>query len=100
MKLNVFLHAYGRRCQVGLLYEENSRIFFEYAPDFLASGIELSPFKLPLRPGVFEDGKYTFDGLYGLFNDSLPASTLTIAGRESSFVANELGILQYSAQCG
>lgn len=72
MKLSVFLHAYGRRCQVGLLYEENSRIFFEYAPDFVASGIELSPFKLPLRPGVFEDGKYTFDGLYGLFNDSLP----------------------------
>lgn len=34
MKLNVFLNAYGRRCQVGLLYEENGRIFFEYAPDF------------------------------------------------------------------
>lgn len=72
MKLNVFLNAYGRRCQVGLLYEENSRIFFEYAPDFLASGIELSPFKLPLRHGVFEDVKRTFDGLFGLFNDSLP----------------------------
>jgi len=72
MKLKVFLHAYGVRHFVGLLAEEGNRIFFEYSPEFLQSGIELSPFQLPLRPGVFEDKKRTFDGLFGLFNDSLP----------------------------
>ena len=72
MRLNVFLNSYGTRREVGLLFEENGRIFFEYAPDFLTSGIELSPFKLPLKPGIFEDTKRTFDGLFGVFNDSLP----------------------------
>ena len=69
---HVFLNSYGTRHEVGLLSEENGRIFFEYAPDFLTSGIELSPFKLPLKSGIFEDTKRTFDGLFGVFNDSLP----------------------------
>ena len=64
--------TYGIRRMVGLLYENAGRVFFEYSPDFLQSGIALSPFKLPLKPGVFEDEKRTFDGLFGLFNDSLP----------------------------
>ena len=72
MRLHVFLNSYGTRREVGLLSDENGRILFEYAPEFLSSGIELSPFKLPLRPGVFEDERRTFDGLFGLFNDSLP----------------------------
>lgn len=72
MKLKVFLNAYNVRHFVGLLAEENKRIFFEYSPEFLQSGIELSPFQLPLHAGVFEDKKRTFDGLFGLFNDSLP----------------------------
>jgi len=53
-------------------YETGGHIYFEYAPEFLQSGIDLSPFKLPLKPGVFEDEKRTFGGLFGLFNDSLP----------------------------
>lgn len=72
MKLSVYLNAYNVRRMVGLLYENGKQIFFEYSPDFLQSGINLSPFKLPLKPGVFEDEKRTFDGLFGLFNDSLP----------------------------
>lgn len=72
MKLSVYLNTYGIRRMVGLLYENAGRVFFEYSPDFLQSGIALSPFKLPLKPGVFEDEKRTFDGLFSLFNDSLP----------------------------
>lgn len=72
MKLSVYLNTYGIRRMVGLLYENAGRVFFEYSPDFLQSGIALSPFKLPLKSGVFEDEKRTFDGLFGLFNDSLP----------------------------
>ena len=72
MKLSVYLNTHGIRRMVGLLYENAGRVFFEYSPDFLQSSIALSPFKLPLKPGVFEDEKRTFDGLFGLFNDSLP----------------------------
>lgn len=72
MNLNVFLNAYGNRQFVGILAEKEQHIFFQYAPDFLTKGINLSPFMLPLKPDVFEDEKRTFDGLFGLFNDSLP----------------------------
>ncbi len=72
MKLAVYLNLYNTRAFVGYLYEQAREIYFEYTPEFLASGIELSPFKLPLKPGVFHDEKRTFEGLFGLFNDSLP----------------------------
>ena len=72
MRLKVFLNAYGVRRFIGILAEDSGRIYFEYSPEFIQTGIELSPFKLPLGPGVFEDKKRTFDGLFGLFNDSLP----------------------------
>ncbi|MCC8193089.1 MAG: type II toxin-antitoxin system HipA family toxin [Deltaproteobacteria bacterium] len=52
--------------------ERNRAILFEYDQDFLSTGIELSPFKLPLRSGIFEDKERVFDGLPGVFNDSLP----------------------------
>jgi hypothetical protein len=39
---------------------------------FIASGIEISPIKLPLGVGVFTPSEMVFDGLYGVFNDSLP----------------------------
>lgn len=48
------------------------KIAFEYTPEFLALGLELSPFKLPLRPGVQFSNDTVFEGLFGVFNDSLP----------------------------
>lgn len=72
MNLDVHLRAYGVRHHVGKLAEQNWAILFQYAPEFLDAGINLSPFKLPLSPEVKEDPKRTFDGLFGVFNDSLP----------------------------
>jgi serine/threonine-protein kinase HipA len=49
--------------------------YFEYDPDFLRSGIEVSPLMLPLRPGRFSFPnlpRETFKGLPGLLADSLP----------------------------
>lgn len=70
--LDIFCTLRGTRSFVGKLAERNRTILFEYDSNFLNSGIELSPFKLPLRSGVFEDKKRTFGGLPGVFNDSLP----------------------------
>ena len=33
---------------MGILAEENRRIFFQYTPEFIAEGIDVSPFKLHL----------------------------------------------------
>lgn len=57
---------------VGRLAVKNHVIYFEYEQSFLETGLELSPFKLPLKPGVVASRDTVFDGLFGLFNDSLP----------------------------
>ena len=62
----------GKRRRVGKLLRQNREIFFEYDPAFVAGGLELSPFKLPLGAGVFRGDPSRFDGLMGLFDDSLP----------------------------
>jgi serine/threonine-protein kinase HipA len=58
--------------KVGTLAIKDKKIYFEYDKDFLKTGIELSPYKLPLKSGLFRCDDDTFDGLWGLFNDSLP----------------------------
>ncbi len=70
--LTVYLDAHGQRQKIGRLASRDRRILFEYDAAFLASGIEISPFKLPLKPGVFTPDTAVFDGLFGVFNDSLP----------------------------
>jgi len=70
--LTVFLDAQNQRRKVGRLAFKDRRVLFEYDPSFIASGIEISPIKLPLRPGVFTADTAIFDGLFGVFNDSLP----------------------------
>jgi len=37
---------------MGRLALVDRKFYFEYTPNFLESGLELSPFKLPLKPGV------------------------------------------------
>lgn len=49
--------------------------FFEYEPDFIRSGIQVSPIRMPLGPDVFsfpEISPRSFKGLPGLLADSLP----------------------------
>lgn len=70
--LYVSFHGAEGLVPVGRLAAKERRIYFEYDASFLARGIELSPFHLPLRSGVHEEKKYLFDGLFGLFHDSLP----------------------------
>jgi serine/threonine-protein kinase HipA len=60
-----------RRRKVGRLARKQRQILFEYEPEFLGSKLELSPFHLPLRPGVVV-GPPDLAGLMGVFDDSLP----------------------------
>ena len=59
-------HEIGRR-KVGRLAFKDRQILFEYDASFIASGIEISPIKLPLRPGVHIADTTIFDGLHGVF---------------------------------
>jgi serine/threonine-protein kinase HipA len=56
--------------------EEGARLSaFQYAPAFLASGIELSPITMPLSPRIYQFPslpEVSFHGLPGLLADSLP----------------------------
>lgn len=70
--LNVFYHKDHEKLEVGRLAYENRTIYFEYNKAFLNTGIELSPYKLPLKSGVHTCDDRLFDGLFGLFADSLP----------------------------
>ena len=67
----VAVHYQGLK--VGELAVARGGIFFEYAAEFIASGHELSPFHLPLGPGVkARDPSVPTMRLHGLFEDSLP----------------------------
>jgi serine/threonine-protein kinase HipA len=57
---------------VGALAEDRGRVYFEYAAEFLTTGLNLSPFRLPFEPGLFEHTDRQFGPLPGLFDDSLP----------------------------
>ena len=70
--LTVYLDARNQRRKVGRLAFKDRQVLFEYDASFIASDIEISPIKLPLRPGVFIADTTIFDGLFGVFNDSLP----------------------------
>lgn len=70
--LYIYFNGFGNKCLMGRLLLKNRKIFFEYDAAFLKLGLELSPFKLPLKSGVISNNDRTFDGLFGIFNDSLP----------------------------
>lgn len=57
---------------VGRLAIRNGIIYFEYDDEFLQTNLEISPIKLPLQRDVIQLLKDPFEGLAGVFNDSLP----------------------------
>ncbi len=71
-RLEVKLDRGDEQIVVGTLAEQDRRVYFEYAPGFLQSPLPISPFKLPVRPGLFEHEERGFARVFGVFNDSLP----------------------------
>lgn len=66
---------WGRDIAAVTWLEDRGHAVFEYAPEFVPSGIEVSPLVMPLRLGTFEFpalSKDAFTGLPGLLADSLP----------------------------
>jgi serine/threonine-protein kinase HipA len=86
---------------------------FEYDAGYIKNGQSISPFYLPLRPGVFIARRDPFSGNFGVFNDSLPdgwgnllmdrylnskkinPSVLTVLDRLSITSSSGMGALEY-----
>ena len=71
-EINVSLDFGEQLVPVGKLASLARKIYFEYAPAFIRKGLDISPLKLPLEAGVKSFADDLFEGLPGVFNDSLP----------------------------
>ncbi len=75
-KLNVIYNGWGEHWPLGTLADTGRAIFFEYSPQALERGLQLSPVHQPLpragaAPMAFK-GEAAFAGLPGFIADALP----------------------------
>lgn len=71
-QVKVSLDFGGTPIRVGRLAIRDRTIYFEYDAVFLQTDLNISPFRLPLKPGLQSFAGSLFEGLPGVFNDSLP----------------------------
>lgn len=71
-RINMLEVYYHDRLVGTMALYKNSLAAFEYDKDWLIGGFSISPFSLPLRKGVFMPEIDPFNGLFGVFSDSLP----------------------------
>lgn len=72
--LEVRLDWGERQTVVGTLAEQGRGVYWEYAALFLDAPLPISPFKLPVRSGLFEHADREFGPVFGVFDDSVPDS--------------------------
>jgi serine/threonine-protein kinase HipA len=70
-KSNLIVKYNDRRVGKLALYERYLTAF-EYDRAWLSNGFSISPLSLPLEPGVLVPQITPFDGIFGVFSDSLP----------------------------
>ena len=58
--------------EVGELVSNDRLIYFKYYPSFVKTGLEISPLKLKLNADINRANELPFEGLFGVFADSLP----------------------------
>ena len=68
-KLTVFYHE---RPVGNMVLTDKRLAAFEYDKNWLTDGFSISPFSLPLEKKVFIPKYDPFEGLFGVFADSLP----------------------------
>ena len=69
---NVLQVLYDERLVGTLAMTADHKAAFQYSETWLEDGFPISPFSLPLKNQVFVPNKDYFDGLFGVFADSLP----------------------------
>ena len=71
-KIIVSIDFGNEELPIGELIQEGKSIFFKYYTDFIRSRIEISPFHLTLNDKIYTAPTQPFEGLFGVFYDSLP----------------------------
>ena len=70
-QIEVWMH--GRQVgRLALTPQRPQTCAFEYTAEWLKDGFSISPFELPLTPGLKIAPYKPFDGHFGVFSDSLP----------------------------
>jgi serine/threonine-protein kinase HipA len=71
-KITVSIRFDSTEIEVGELISEGREIYFKYFTGFISLGLEISPLKLKLNNQIHQAEAQPFDGLFGVFADSLP----------------------------
>jgi len=71
-RINVSLHKGNELLPVGELAYKDNYAYFQYAESFLDKGLHLSPYQLDLNNELQKAERDPFNGLHGVFADSLP----------------------------
>lgn len=71
-KIVVSIQLNEEEIPVGELVNEGKKNYFKFNADFIKTGLEISPIKLKLNNLIHTADPIPFDGLYGVFADSLP----------------------------
>jgi serine/threonine-protein kinase HipA len=71
-KIIVSIQFNEEEIELGELVSDNKRIYFKYYLSFIKIGIEISPLKLKLNDSLHIAEETFFEGLFGVFSDSLP----------------------------
>ncbi len=71
-RLTVLYQGWGQRWPLGTLAHAGDKTVFEYSPEALRQGLELSPYRLALRQQAYTGAPALYAGLPGLIADALP----------------------------
>jgi len=71
-KIKILSVLFHHRLVGTMALYKNLQAAFEYDKEWLQNGFSISPFSLPLEKKVFIPKTDPFDGLFGVFSDSLP----------------------------
>ncbi len=103
-EIKVGLNFSGETIAVGRLAAKDRQIYFEYDRAFVKGGLEISPLRLPLQTGVKTFDRFLFEGLPGVFNDSLPDGWGRLLFdrvlRSQGIVPDQIGLLDRLAHVG
>ncbi len=71
-KIKVSLEFNSEEIAVGELVSDEKNIYFRYFKEFIKYGLEISPIKLKINDQLNLADSIPFEGLFGVFADSLP----------------------------
>ncbi len=71
-RVKALLNLNNSKTEIGDMILEKNKVYFKYNQDFIDSEIQISPIKLKLSNEILTPKETHFDGLFGVFSDSIP----------------------------